>query len=71
LHVLLVALEVGRLGFGGEAVLFSIFFGGFGGDMTGIQDTTVNGQYMGGAGRYNPSPFAPGAFQNRNPWAGL
>jgi hypothetical protein len=45
--------------------------GGFGGDMTGIQDTTTTGQYTGGAGRYNPSPFAPDAFQNRNPWAGL
>ena len=44
-------------------------FGGFGGDMTGVQDTTVTGQYMGGAGRYNPFTFS--AFQNRNQRAGL
>ena len=58
------ASTMGMTGFGGG-------LGMPGSDLTGIQDTTQTGQYMGGAGRYNPSPFSPSAFQNRNPWAGL
>ena len=47
-------------------------FGGLSGaDLTGIDNSMMTGNYMGGAGRYNPSPFSPAAFQNRNPWAGL
>lgn len=39
--------------------------------ITGVDDTSAMGGYTGGAGRYNPSPYAPDAFKNRNPWSGL
>jgi hypothetical protein len=44
-------------------------FGGITDGLTGVDDTSQSGAYSGGSGRYNPSPFAPDAFTNRNPWA--
>jgi hypothetical protein len=46
--------------------------GGLGGvDLTGIDNTQQTGAYMGGAGAYNPSPWASNTFQNKNPWSGF
>jgi hypothetical protein len=44
-------------------------FGGINTGLTGVDDTSQSGAYSGGSGRYNPSPYSPDAFTNRNPWA--
>jgi hypothetical protein len=46
--------------------------GGLGGmDLTGVDNAQQTGAYTGGSGAYNPNPFAPGSFQNKNPWGGF
>lgn len=44
--------------------------GGLGG-MGGVDMAQQSGAYMGGAGSYNPNPFAPGSFKSQSPWGNL